>query len=156
MRKDITLEKIMRGGEKMNKSALARQYECCWRTIDRRLNPNKYKTYLKKRIYTSKLDEYKTIIDEKGNQVQTYVDAKQAITLQQLSDYIISREPIVTAFGTMFKHHGEVPNPLVEVVFQFLSNRSEYKNLMFTFPKGSEDFEKYNLLQLLSKIDANG
>ena len=65
MRKDITVEKIMRGGEKMNKSALARQYECCWRTIDRRLNPNKYKTYLKKRIYTSKLDEYKTIIDEK-------------------------------------------------------------------------------------------
>ena len=38
----------MRGGEKMNKSALARQYECCWRTIDRRLNPNKYKTYSKK------------------------------------------------------------------------------------------------------------
>ena len=65
MRKDITVEKIMRGGEKMNKSALARQYECCWRTIDRRLNPNKYKTYSKKRIYTSKLDEYKTIIDEK-------------------------------------------------------------------------------------------
>ena len=48
MRKDITVEKIMRGGEKMNKSALARQYECCWRTIDRRLNPNKYKTYSKK------------------------------------------------------------------------------------------------------------
>ena len=65
MRKDITVEKIVRGGEKMNKSALARQYECCWRTIDRRLNPNKYKTYSKKRIYTSKLDEYKTIIDEK-------------------------------------------------------------------------------------------
>lgn len=65
MRKDITVEKIMRGGEKMNKTALARQYECCWRTIDRRLNPNKYKTYSKKRIYISKLDEYKTIIDEK-------------------------------------------------------------------------------------------
>ena len=50
----------------------------------------------------------------------------------------------------MFKHHGEVPNPLVEVVFQFLSNRSKHKNLMFTFPKGSEDFEKYNLLQSLT------
>mgnify|MGYP004534934367 FL=1 len=49
----------------MNKSALARQYECCWRTIDRRLNLNKYKTYSKKRIYTSKLDEYKTIIAKK-------------------------------------------------------------------------------------------
>ena len=29
MRKDITVEKIMRGGEKMNKSTIARQYECC-------------------------------------------------------------------------------------------------------------------------------
>ena len=56
---------MTRGGEKMNKSALARQYECCWRTIDRRLNPDKYKIISKKRIYTSKLDEYKTIIDEK-------------------------------------------------------------------------------------------
>ena len=65
MRKDITVEKMTRGGEKMNKSALARQYECCWRTIDRRLNPDKYKIISKKRIYTSKLDEYKTIIDEK-------------------------------------------------------------------------------------------
>ena len=39
MRKDITVEKLMLGGEKLNKSALAKQYGCCWRTIDRRLNP---------------------------------------------------------------------------------------------------------------------
>ena len=65
MRKDITIEKITRGGKNMNKSALAIQYECCWRTIDRRLNPDKYKIVSKKRVYTSKLDEYKTIIDEK-------------------------------------------------------------------------------------------
>ena len=42
MRKDITIEKLMLGGEKVNKSALARQYGCCWETIDRRLNPEKY------------------------------------------------------------------------------------------------------------------
>ena len=42
MRKDITLEKIMSGGERLNKTALANQYGCCWRTIDRRLNPEKY------------------------------------------------------------------------------------------------------------------
>ena len=29
MRKDISIEKIMLGGEKVNKSALARQYGCC-------------------------------------------------------------------------------------------------------------------------------
>lgn len=65
MRKDITIEKLMLGGEKLNKSELSRQYGCCWRTIDRRLNPDKYKKEKMVRVYTSKLDSYKNIIDEK-------------------------------------------------------------------------------------------
>ena len=44
MRIDITVEKIIEEGDvKLNKSELARQYGCCWETIDRRLNPDKYK-----------------------------------------------------------------------------------------------------------------
>ena len=65
MRKDITIEKLILGGEKMNKSELSRQYGCCWRTIDKRLNPDKYKKEKVIRIYKSKLDSYKNIIDEK-------------------------------------------------------------------------------------------
>lgn len=65
MRKDITREKLMLGGERLNKAALARQYGCCWETIDRRLNPDKYKKEKKVRIYKSILDPYKNIIDEK-------------------------------------------------------------------------------------------
>ena len=65
MRKDITVEKIMLGGEKVNKSALARQYNCCWRTIDKRLNPSKYTKERKIRVYNSILNPYKDIIDEK-------------------------------------------------------------------------------------------
>ena len=65
MRKDITFEKLTLGGEKLNKSALARQYGCCWETIDRRLNPDKYKKERKIRIYKSILEPYKNIIDEK-------------------------------------------------------------------------------------------
>ena len=65
MRKDITIEKILVGGEKVNKSALAKQYGCCWRTIDRRLNPDKYQKEKKIRVYSSKLDPYKNIIDKK-------------------------------------------------------------------------------------------
>lgn len=65
MRKDITINLILEGGEKINKSALARQYGCCWRTIDRRINPEKYKYEKKIRIYNSKLDNFKTIIDKK-------------------------------------------------------------------------------------------
>ena len=29
MRKDITIEHLLKGGEKLNKSDLARQYNCC-------------------------------------------------------------------------------------------------------------------------------
>ena len=65
MRKDITIEKIMLGGERVNKSALARQYGCCWETIDRRLNPDKYKKEKKVRVYKPILVPYKNIIDEK-------------------------------------------------------------------------------------------
>ena len=65
MRKDISIEQLINGGGCINKSELARQYNCCWRTIDRRLNPDKYKKEKKKRIYTSKLDKFKEIIDSK-------------------------------------------------------------------------------------------
>ena len=42
MRKDIEKEKLLKGSDvKINKSAHARQYNCCWETIDRRLNPEK-------------------------------------------------------------------------------------------------------------------
>ena len=43
MRKDISIEKLINGGDIINKSELNWQYNCCWRTIDRRSNPDKYK-----------------------------------------------------------------------------------------------------------------
>lgn len=86
----------------------------------------------------------------------SYTNKNADMTLLAVSDYILSRQPIVTAFGTMFKKHGEVPNPMGEVVQSFLDKRVQDKKMMFKFPKGSEQFEKYNLLQQLDKIDANG
>lgn len=86
----------------------------------------------------------------------SYTHKTADMTLLAISDYIASREPIVTAFGTMFRKHADVPNPMAVVVQSFLDNRSKHKKLMFKNPKGSEEFEKYNLLQLLDKIDTNG
>ena len=86
----------------------------------------------------------------------SYTRKNANMTLLAISDYIASREPIVTAFGTMFRKKGEVPNPMGVVVQSFLDMRSKHKKMMFKYPKGSEDFEKYNLLQSLDKIDTNG
>ena len=86
----------------------------------------------------------------------SYTHKTQDLTLLAISDYILSRQPIVTAFGTMFRQKSEVPNPMGVVVQSFLDKRGQNKKMMFKYPKGSEMFEKYNLLQSLDKIDANG
>ena len=79
----------------------------------------------------------------------SYTHSKNNMSLLALTDYILQKEPIVTAHGTLFKKHADSPNPMGIVIQQFLDQRDIDKKKMLSFPKGSEDFEKYNLLQSL-------
>lgn len=84
-----------------------------------------------------------------------YKNTREKTTLYRITDYFIEREPVVTVAGVVFKKHGEVPNPFVMLIQEFLNSRGMYKKEMFKYPKGSEDFEKYNILQLSEKVSGN-
>lgn len=63
MRRDVENQIYMMGGEIMNKSEIARRFGCSWKTVDRKINPEKYtKKNSKKRKYKSKLEPYTEII----------------------------------------------------------------------------------------------
>lgn len=77
-------------------------------------------------------------------------------TLKQVSDYVLTKRPITTAYGAMFKRHDKDKNtPFYDLLETFINNRTKFKNKMFEYPKGSDEFQKYNLLQLLAKLDCN-
>ena len=79
----------------------------------------------------------------------------QTMYIKTLTEYILRKEPICTSWGVLFKHHDEAPNPLANMIKKFMDLRGMHKSEMFKFPKGTEEFATYNLLQILDKVDAN-
>lgn len=76
-------------------------------------------------------------------------------TIESLTNYIMKKEPICTSWGVLFNKHEAGPNPLTDLMKEFMDLRGIHKKMMFQHPKGTEEFQKYNLLQLLDKLDSN-
>lgn len=112
------------------------------------LQDNEIEKALNQAIIDNSMD-YDITIDN------NYTKKKINMTVYDMLEWIQTKEPICTSYGVLFKKHGAVPNPLTKMIEMFMDNRAINKKKMFKYPKGSEEFEKYNLLQLLDKIDCN-
>ena len=71
-------------------------------------------------------------------------------TLLEIANYVLEQKPIITSQGVLFSAHAKSKNPLAKMVEAFIQRRKQHKKLMFQYPKGSSEFAKYNLLQLLN------
>jgi hypothetical protein len=128
----------------------------------------KYKSVLKRNIpfilQNIEQDELNEAIDYSIN--KRFKDSKCTIdnnyknlsvntSIAKLTEYILSKKPILTSYGCLFTKHGTVENPIYDLITEFTDIRDNVKKKMFKYPKGSEMFNKYNLLQLLAKLDNN-
>ena len=130
---------------------------------------DKYKSVMKRLLlsYDSNMTEAdaKNIVDYSVKKRFTDFDAylrnnyiKKNIDLSgaEILEYITKKETILTSYGVLFKTHANSQNPMISVIQNFAKLRKMHKKEMFKYPKGSEQFERYNLLQQLDKIDMNG
>ena len=94
--------------------------------------------------------------DSKAFVDNSYTKKNTETTLLAISDFIDKKDPTCTSMGTLFKNQEQERNLMFETMDSFLALRKIHKKEMFKYPKGSKEFMKFNLLQLLDKIDANG
>lgn len=97
----------------------------------------------------------RNVLDHPIEVDNSYKKIKVTNTLLGIADYISSKQPIITPYGVMFARHGTVPNPIYTMIDIFINERDAVKKEMFKYPKGSPEFTKLNLVQLLHKLDAN-
>lgn len=121
-------------------------------------------TLLRMQFPTLTIDEIQFFIEDaierKFNNPDVRIDNnyKDIVVDLQLTDLVNKIEtdkPILVPNGCLFKQHEEGFTPFYRLLESYVTKRKAYKKKMFEYPKGSDEFNKYNLLQLLAKRDGN-
>lgn len=84
-----------------------------------------------------------------------YLKAQANTDFVTLSDKLLKQKAIMTTQGVLFKRHGTGPNPFYNFIQYLVDKRDYAKTMMKKYPKGSEEFNKWNLKQLNYKVSCN-
>ena len=119
------------------------------------------KLYYPELSYHELIEAIDSSIDKKFKNADIKIDNNYRDVISQsnlldMTQYILSRRPITTSHGVLFvRHESDIVNPLKRLFQFYLDDRKRLKKKMFKYPKGSEEYERYNLAQLLRKISSN-
>lgn len=80
-----------------------------------------------------------------------YVDT----TVLDVCNWLKIRKPIISGNGTFFKQHREYQAPTIKVLETWLQRRKQIKKIMFTYPKGSIEYNNHYTGQNNQKVICN-
>ena len=83
-------------------------------------------------------------------------DIHYRYTTLKLTDYILTHKPIMSTQGVLFQRHNKSKNPFYNFIQYLLDKRDAAKAEMKKCEKGTEEYNKWNLMQLNYKVATNG
>ena len=84
-----------------------------------------------------------------------YTKTEVEMDFMKLANDLLGGKAIMTTEGVLFGKHGSVKNPFYNFIQYLADKRDEAKKEMKKYPKGSEQFNAWNLKQLNYKVSAN-
>lgn len=87
--------------------------------------------------------------------VNNYKEREVDSDIEKIMEFINENKPILIENGCLFRKHEKGFTLFYRLIDQFVESRKKLKNKMFQYKKGTEEFNKYNLMQLLAKRDSN-
>ncbi len=84
-----------------------------------------------------------------------YLEKTAQTDLLSIIDLVHKERPIIGGNGVLFYQHTDKENPMLDWITSIMENRKKYKKLRAQYPKGSEEFAYYDLMQLLEKLKIN-
>ena len=149
----MNINECMNGGlDKVPEGILIeRYYEELFRII-KRIEPELLPYELTEAIRYSINKRYRKVPAKIHN---SYTEQTLNIDALDIANFLLEDNAILTTQGVLFKKHGKGKNPFYNFIQYLLDKREEAKKEMKKYPKGSELFKKYNLLQQNYKVACN-
>lgn len=89
--------------------------------------------------------------------VNSYKGKIADTNLVDVGNFIEKNNPILIPSGVMFHNHenSNIESILPATFRYYIDKRDSLKDIMFTFKEGTYEYDLYDLLQLLAKVDGN-